>query len=69
MKSLASLLCLLVVFVLVGCDSNPDGPAAPSSPPPGGVTPTATAEQDKGKADTKIKGGRKVGNPMPAPAN
>ena len=66
MRSLASLMvrtgairvmALIVSLVLIGCDSNPGGPSAPTRPPSPGVltSPVAADSATKGKTVAKKK--------------
>jgi len=65
MKTIATFLAALTLVVVVGCDSNPDGPSAPTTPP------DASVNADAGKASNlEAKGrGRKVGGPGAAKAD
>lgn len=68
MKSFAALFTCLALIVLAGCDSNPEGPAAPTASATGAAAAGGGAA-DQSPKSAKSKTGRKLEGPGAAQAN
>gem|GEM_PF-3040197 len=63
-RKLFRLTVLGLTFAALGCDANPNGPSAPSAPPPGTLPLPTVPEQSSPKDKRRKLPLRQVGQPI-----